>query len=167
VVVDTAIGRLGGAICYDLNFEDIRKQYRALKPDILCFASMYHGGLMQVVWAYECRAFFVSALHFHGTGILDPYGRPVQLTDCYTSVARARVNLDRAMVHLDFNRVHFPAIEKKYRGHIVLDIPANVGSALIYSVSDKVSAMDVVREFKLELLDDYFARALKANAANR
>ncbi len=44
VVVETDIRRLGGIVCFDLNFEEIRRQYRALRPDILCFARMYHGG---------------------------------------------------------------------------------------------------------------------------
>ena len=167
VVVDTSIGRLGGAICFDLNFEDIRKQYTPLKPDILVFPSMYHGGLMQAIWAYQCRSYFVSALPFIGGGILDPFGRPVALTDCYTSIARARVNLDRVMVHLDGNRDKFPDIEKKYPDEVGIDIPPNVGSALITSHTDKRTAMDIVREFELELLDDYFQRARQANAENR
>ncbi len=167
VVVDTTIGRLGGAICFDLNFHWLREQYAALRPDILCFASNYHGGLMQSMWAYDCRAFFVGALPFHGGGILDPFGRPLKLTDCYTSIARARINLDRVMVHLDYNREKFPTIEKQYLGEVEIDIPANVGPALIYSTTEKRSAMDIVREFELELIDDYFVRALDANAANR
>lgn len=167
VVVDTPVGRLGGAICFDLNFEWLRQEYRARKPDILCFASMYHGGLMQQMWAYDCRAFFVSALPFHGCGILDPFGRPLKVTDCYTSVARARINLDRVMVHLDFNREKFPDIEKEHLGEIVVDIPSNIGPALIYSLSDRISAMDVVREFELKLLDDYMAASLDNNAKHR
>lgn len=167
VVVDTAIGRLGGVICFDLNFEALRQEYRVLKPDILCFSSMYHGGLMQEMWAYDCRSFFVSSLPFPGCGILDPFGRPLKLSDCYTSVPKATVNLDRAMVHLDFNCAKFPEIEKKYLGEVAIDIPPNIAPALIYSLTDKRSAMDIVKEFELELLDDYFERSLKANAANK
>jgi hypothetical protein len=167
VVVDSAIGRLGGVICFDLNFETLRRQYAALKPDILCFASNYHGGLMQGQWAYQCRAFFVSALYFHGGGILDPFGRPRALSDCYTAHPRARINLDRAMVHLDYNRDKFPAIEKKYLGEVVIDVPPNIGPALVYSLTPKRTALDVVREFGLELIDDYFARCETANAAAR
>jgi len=166
-VVDTPVGRLGGAICFDLNFDEVRNEYRRLKPDILCFASNYHGGLMQAVWAYQCRAYFVSALPFFGAGILDPFGRPIKLTDCYSSVARATINLDRVMVHLDDNRARFPDIERKYRGEVVVDIPPDIGPALIFSLTEKRTAMDVVREFGLELIDDYFARSLAANAANR
>lgn len=167
VVVDSAIGRLGGAVCFDLNFEPLRREYAALKPDILCFSSMFHGGLMQGLWAYQCRSFFVSSLYFHGGGILDPFGRPLATSDCYTAHPRARINLDRVMVHLDFNRDMFPDIERKYRGEVRVDIPANIGSALIYSLTDARSAMDIAHEFGLELLDDYMQRMEKANRANR
>ena len=167
VVVDTSIGRLGGVICFDLNFEDLRIQYRRLKPDILAFASMYHGGLLQQMWAYECQSYFVSALPFIGGGILDPFGRPIALINNYTSVAMATVNLDRAMVHLDYNRVKFPEIEKKYLGEIVIDVPPHIGPALVMSLTEQRTAMDVVREFELELWDDYYARSLEANEGNR
>jgi len=163
VVVDTAIGRLGGAICFDLNFEWLRQQYRALKPDILVFSSMFHGGLLQQVWAYECRAFFIGAWQYFGCTVRDPFGRPMKATDCYSLVARATINLDRVMVHLDHNREKFAAIEKKYLGRIVIDVPHEIGSALICSTSDDVTAMDIVKEFDLQLLDDYLAQSLAAN----
>ena len=167
VVVDTDIGRLGGVICFDLNFEELRQEYRALKPDILTFASAYHGGPMQQMWAYDCRAFFVSALPFMGCGVLDPFGREIKATDCYTRVARATINLDRAMVHLDRNREKFTDIEKRHLGEVVIDTPPNIGPALIYSLTDKRTAMDVVEEFGLQLVDDYLEESLAANAANR
>ncbi len=167
VVIETKIGRIGGAICFDLNFLEIRQAYEALKPDILTFPSAYHGGLMQGAWAYFCRSFFVSALPMEGSGILDPFGRPVDLTHCYTNVAMATINLDRVMVHLDFNRKHFSEIRKKYQDEVRVDVPPHIGCALIYSLTEKRTAMDIVTEFDLELLDDYFDRALAGNAKNR
>lgn len=167
VVVKTDIGRLGGIICFDLNFEWLRQGYRALRPDILAFASMYHGGLMQSMWAYDCRAFFVSALPQTGGGILDPFGRSLALTDCYSTVARSTINLDRVMVHLDRNREKFPDIETKYLGKIVIDIPPNIGSALICSVTNELAARDVVEEFDLLLLDDFLDQSIAANRDKR
>jgi predicted amidohydrolase len=167
VVVESAIGRLGGLICFDLNYDNVLAGYRRLKPDILAFASMYHGGLMQQVFAYQCRSFFASALQFNGCGILDPFGREVKVTDCYTSIARATVDLDRVMVHLDFNRDKFPDIERKYGREVTVDIPPNLGPALITSRSDKRSADDLVREFGLETLDAYLERSTRANDEKR
>lgn len=163
VVVDTDIGRLGGAICFDLNFEWLRKDYAARKPDILVFASMYHGGFVQRMWAYECRSFFVASLPFHGGAIINPLGTPLATTHCYANVARARINLDRVVVHLDYNREKFPAMQKQYGDEIEIDIPRDIGSALIYSVSPDRTAADIASEHDLLLLDDYFARSLNMN----
>ncbi|MBN8217212.1 MAG: carbon-nitrogen hydrolase family protein [Spirochaetes bacterium] len=167
VVVESALGRLGGLVCFDLNFQNVLDGYRRLKPDILAFPSMYHGGLMQQVFAYQTRAFFAAALPFDGGGILDPFGREVKVTDCYSPIARATVDLDRVMVHLDFNREKFPDIERKYGREVTVDIPANVGPALITSRSDKRSAADLVREFGLETLDAYLERSTAANDGKR
>ena len=167
VIVETAIGRLGGIICFDLNFNELRLQYAALKPDLLTFPSMYHGGLMQGLWAYSCRSFFVSALPFHGGGILGPLGEMLATTDCYNSVARARINLDRAVVHLDDNCEKFPEILRKYRDEVRIVIPPNLAPALLYSESEKRTAMDLVREFGLKLLDDYLSESVALNAHAR
>ena len=167
VVVDTAIGRLGGAICFDLNFDELRQQYVKLRPDIITFASMYHGGLMQSAWAYSCRAFFAAALPFHGGGVLDPLGRPVALTNCYTTIARAQINLDRVMVHLDYNAKKFPAIERRYGAAVRIDIPPNIGAALISSQSQDITALEIAREFELQLLDDYFQASAERNSQAR
>jgi hypothetical protein len=167
VVVDSPVGRLGGVICFDLDFETLRDEYIALRPEILTFSTMYQGGLAQALWAYACRSYLVSALPFLGGGIIDPCGRPMQLTDEYNKPAIATINLDYVIVHLDYNREKFPDILRKYNDEIIIDIPAHVGSAMISSRSEDVSAADIVREFELELLDDYFARSKLANARNR
>lgn len=164
---DTEIGRIGGIICFDLNNEDLRKQYIKLKPDIMVFPSMHHGGITQDIWAYECRAFFVSALSFYGGGIMDPFGQPLAFTDCHKSIAMANINLDRVMVHLDYNQEKFADIGKKYQDEVCIDIPPNIGAAMIYSQTENRTAMDIVREYDLELHDDYFKRASEANAKAR
>lgn len=158
-VLDTAIGRIGTLICFDLNFEELRRQYRSLQPDILVFASMFHGGMLQGVWVHECRAFFVCAWQEAGGGIVDPFGRLLAQTDCYHPIARAVVNLDRVLVHLDQNAEKFPAMERRYGEAIRIDIPAHLGQAIIYSESEEVSAEDMAREFGLEPLDAYLDRS--------
>jgi len=168
VVIETDIGRIGAAICFDLNFESLRKQYAAARPQVIVFPSAYHGGLMQAVWAYECRAYFVSA-HMHiDCGILDPFGRTVALSSEYDVVpTMAKVNLDYVMVHLDGNAPKFPDILRKYGEEVTVDVPAHVGSAMISSNSPSRSALDIAAEFDLELLDDYLARSIAENERTR
>jgi hypothetical protein len=117
VVVDSPVGRLGGVICFDLDFETLRDEYIALRPEILTFSTMYQGGLAQA------RSYLVSALPFLGGGIIDPCGRPMQLTDEYNKPAIATINLDYVIVHLDYNREKFPDILRKYNDEIIMTYP--------------------------------------------
>jgi predicted amidohydrolase len=55
-------GTVGMAICFDLNYDELRAKYVQQQPDIILFSSVYHGGLMQSTWAYSCRSYFVSAI---------------------------------------------------------------------------------------------------------
>jgi len=61
-VFDCDFGRVAFAICFDLNFDELRLKYVKAKPDLIVFSSVYHGGLMQAYWAYSCRAHFIGAV---------------------------------------------------------------------------------------------------------
>ncbi len=166
-VFDTAIGRLGGVICFDQKFEQLRFEYRDLKPDILTFSSAYHGGFLQQQWAYECQCYYLTALRFYGGGVIDPLGQTVKLNTNYSRTMCTTINLDRVLVKRSGNYGRFPLIEKKYQDEVTIDVPSYLGATLIYSNSDERSAMDIVKEFELELHDDFFARNIRQNEENR
>ncbi|MDP6777215.1 MAG: carbon-nitrogen hydrolase family protein, partial [Candidatus Latescibacteria bacterium] len=146
-VFDTTIGRLGGVICFDQKFERLRFGYRDLNPDILTFASAYHGGFLQQQWAYECKCYYLTALRFYGGGVIDPLGQPVKLNTNYTRTMHATINLDRVLLKRGGNSHKFPLIEKKYQDEVTVDVPSYLGAALIHSNTDARSAMDIVEEF--------------------
>ncbi|MDF3128752.1 carbon-nitrogen hydrolase family protein [Kiritimatiellaeota bacterium B1221] len=168
VTIDTEVGRLGGIICFDLNFRWLLDQYIVQKPDILCFSSMYHGSAMvQGMWAYECRSFFASGLPIYEGGTLNPHGEMLDRTHRSNRCSHARVNLDRVLLHCDYNGVKFQDIRRTYGAEVRIDVPAHTGTAILYSESEKRSAMDICQEFDLEQLDRYFERSLHANADGR
>ncbi|MBL8991703.1 MAG: carbon-nitrogen hydrolase family protein [Spirochaetia bacterium] len=164
-VVDTPAGRLGGVICFDLNFDDLRDQYHALKPDILCFSSMFHGGHLQKNWAYQCRAFFAGACKDNTSDILDPLGRVLHSTNFYQRIASARVNLDRFFMHLDDNHQKFPEMRRKYQDRILIDTSPELGVAVLYSLDGKITALQMAAEFGLVHIDEYFSTSRKAALA--
>ena len=167
--VDTAVGRIGLAICFDLNFPELRARYKAARPDILCFSSMYHGGLMQSMWAYDLRSFLIAALPLVNApfGIMDPFGREVRFASSYVPDPVADINLDRVMMHLTWNQAKFADIIRKYGNEVTLAIPPSIGPALLYSNSPDRSAAEIAREFELVLLDDFLELAREANATAR
>ncbi len=162
-IFDCDFGRVGAAICFDLNFDRLRTQYAAARPDLVLFSSVYHGGLMQGYWAYSCRAHLVAAI---GTterapsAIVSPTGETVATTTNYFDHVTATVNLDCALVHLDYNRPGLVEMRYKYGAEVSVADPGYLGSVLVTSESDDRTVDDLVDEFDLELLDDYLKRSV-------
>ncbi len=169
VIASCDFGRIGFVICFDLNFDEIRARYVQARPDVLVFCSMYHGDLMQNYWAYTCRAHFAAAIS--GTcgsaHILSPLGKSIAASTNYYNYATARVNLDCRLAHLDYNWDRLRAMRKKHGRKVSVVDPGLLGSVLISSETDEFTVDDVIAEFQIETLDDYFARSLECQARHR
>lgn len=164
-VFDLEFGRVACVICFDLNFDELREAYAVQKPDLILFSSAYHGGLMQSYWAYSCRAYFASSVYPPApSGIISPVGEELFTTTNYHNHVTGTVNLDRVVIHLDYNRAKFGDIKRKYGPQVRIHDPGLLGSVLLTSETDEFTALDVVSEFDLELLDDYFTRVRKHRA---
>jgi len=160
-VFNLDFGTVGCAICFDLNFDELLRKYQEIKPDIIIFPSMYHGGLVQSYWAYTTRAFFVSAGGFREfpSEIRNPLGDIIATSTNYFDFVVKTVNLDCRLVHLDYNWDKLQALKKKYGPKVTIYDPGKVGAVLITSEHDDLSADEMTREFDIELLDDYFKRS--------
>ena len=163
-LISCDFGTVGCAICFDLNFDPIRLQYVRRRPDLILFCSMYHGGLMQQYWAYSCRAHFVGCIHGVQNNIISPVGEVIASSTNYFHYVTATVNLDCAVAHLDFNGGKFRAMREKYGPKVRVHDPGFLGSVLISSETDELTVDDLVAEFEIELLDDYWTRSLADRA---
>ncbi|MGB2809177.1 MAG: carbon-nitrogen hydrolase family protein [Sedimentisphaerales bacterium] len=161
-VIECDFGRVAFAICFDLNFDELRLKYVKARPDLIIFSSMYHGGLMQAYWAYSCRSHFVGAIAGRATPsqIYNPLGQVVASNTNYFDFAVETVNLDCTLAHLDYNWQRLKKLKDKYGPKVKITDPGCLGSVLISSEDEKVSVEDMVKEFEIELLDDYMTRAL-------
>lgn len=159
-VFECDFGRVAFAICFDLNFDELRLKYVRDKPDLIVFPSMFHGGFMQQYWAYSCRAHFVGAIAGGlPSSIVSPVGQVTSSTSSYYDFVSATINLDCAVAHLDYNRSKLEAIRQKYGKKVRVTDPGYLGSVLLSSETEEFSAEDLVREFEIEKLDDYLARS--------
>ena len=159
-LVECDFGRVGCAICFDLNFDEIRLEHVAARPDLILFASMYHGGLMQAYWAYSCRVHMATAICGLESAILSPVGETIVRSTNYFDHVTAAVNLDCKVAHLDFNGEKLRAMKEKYGPEVSIHDPGYLGSVLISSESAARTSDDLVAEFGIELLDDYMARSI-------
>lgn len=165
-LIQTDFGSLACAICFDLNFEPLRDTYKAQRPDLVVFCSMYHGGLMQHVWAYDCRAHFVGAIAGAECTVINPLGEKIARSTNYCPWVTTQINLDCALAHLDYNHGKFRAMKQKYGRGVTVTDPGHLGCVLLTNEMEGVTLHDLVIEFGIELLDDYWARALKHRAEN-
>lgn len=162
VVVNTPAGRLGGVICFDLNYDELRNGYHKLKPDIMLFSSMFHGEHLQQSWAHHCRSYFISACKDNNSDIVDPLGRVIQSINFHGRVVRARLNLDRFIMHQDVNMRQFRDIYRKYGNGVSIDFNPKLGQAILYCESNGTTAPEIAREFELTPLDDYLTNSKNA-----
>ena len=160
-LIETDFGTVACAICFDLNFDELRLKYFAKKPDLILFSSMYHGGLMQSYWAYSCRAHFVGAIHNLPSAIISPTGEVLAETTNYFNHVTKVVNLDCKVVHLDYNWEKISAAKKKYGRGFTMQDPGLLGSVLLSSELENITIDDIIEEFEIEILDDYMERALE------
>ncbi|HEU4609427.1 MAG TPA: carbon-nitrogen hydrolase family protein [Chitinophagaceae bacterium] len=167
-VFDLDFGRVACAICFDLNFHELLDRYSCQHPDLILFSSVYHGGPEQDSWAYGCRSYFVSAVADPGIAseIKNPLGEVVASSTNYFHYTVATINLDFRLAHLDYNWERLAALQSKYGGRVTVHDPGKLGSVLIYSNDPALATDDLVREFHIELLDDYFSRARRLRLAS-
>lgn len=158
-VFELDFGRVAAVICFDLNFEELRARCETADPDLIVFSSAYHGGLMQSYWAYTCGAYFASAVYPPApSGVVSPVGQQVASTTNYRHEVVTTLNLDYAVVHIDYNHHSFAALKNKYGRAVRIHDPGQIGSVLLSAESPGITITDIVKEFDLELLPDYFAR---------
>ncbi|MCK0136063.1 carbon-nitrogen hydrolase family protein [Arenibacter sp. S6351L] len=160
-IIETDFGRVAAAICFDLNFMELLDKYAQEKPDIILFPSMYHGGLEQGNWAYSSRSFFVSSLGPNEliSEIRNPLGEVIASSTNYFHYVVATINLDAELAHLDGNWQKLRALKEKYGEFVTISDPGKLGAVLISSEKKDISANQMIREFDIELLDDYFNRS--------
>jgi len=158
-LIECDFGKVACAICFDLNFDELMRRYAGLGPDLILFSSMFHGGLMQNFWAYSCRSYFVGAVWDDVSAIISPLGEAIASSTNYHNYATARINLDCAMAHLDFNLDRLKALKVKYGVGVTIREPGHIGSVLVTNETEGRTVYDLFREFEIEGLDEYFARA--------
>ena len=163
---DLDFGSVACAICFDLNFEELLLKYIPQKPKLIIFSSMYHGGLSQEYWAYRCRSYFAGAICGLPSRVLNPFGETVATSTNYYSYCTAKVNFDYSIPHIDHNNVKFKDIKKKYGDAVTIHDPGYIGCVMMTCNAEDMCIEDVLREFEIELMDDYFDRSTAHRNAN-
>lgn len=156
VIFDCDFGRVGGLICFDLNFEELRLRYKELRPDLMLFSANFGGGLMQNYFAFDTKSYFVGACAYnHTTKVVDPLGNTIANRSVYSDSLIETIDLDYVVVHLDYNEEKFANAKAKYGANLVIDPRGDTGQVLITYKGTDTTAREIVKEFDIPDIFQY------------
>jgi len=159
LVYKADFGRIGFAICFDLNFQNLREFYRRNAVEIIFFPSMFRGGIQLRLWAFELGCYVVSATPGEMSAIVNPLGRILEESYEYNRTISRQVNLDCRVLHLDFNSEKLEAVKKAYGTRVEFEVASPEGIFLLASNDALRTSEDIIKEFGLETRSTYFKRA--------
>jgi len=167
VVAETDFGRVGFAICFDLNFPELRQMYAEKHPDIICFSSFFDGDFQQRQLARDCQAYVIGSTcaNWLEKQVIDPAGGILRCENYYQPTFTVKVNTNCKVLHLDDNREKFPAVVKKYGRRVTIRNAGRVGTVTLCSNDPSLPVEEIVCEFGLETFTDYLNRSRRVREA--
>lgn len=153
---DADFGKIGFAICFDLNFRTLFQNYYRKGMELLFFSSYFPGGFILQSLAFEFSCFAVSS-HSQGdeSVFIDNFGREFARANIFEPALTRKIELDSTVMHMDANYEKVSAIKAKYGDHIEIEQLRPEGRMIIRSVSRSVTVKEIMKEFNLTALDDF------------
>jgi beta-ureidopropionase len=154
---DADFGRLGMAVCYDLNFQHLFRHYYDLGVEVLLFSSYFPGGLLLQSWCY-LYSFFAVSSHAQGyeSVFINNMGFEVARGNMFMQALTHTLELDSVAVPYWGNHEAILAAKKKYGPDLDLNIHRIEGDAVISYLGSATSAKDILAEFKIRTRREYY-----------
>jgi len=162
-LIELDFGKVACAICFDLNFDRLRMHYKELRPEIILFSSMYHGGIKQQFWAQSCQSYFIGSIsHSRPSAIISPLGEILAGTTNYHNFITHTINLDYALAHYDRHMDKLPKLKEKYGPDVTIYDPGNIGYYMITSENSEITVKQMMDEFNIISYHDYMNEVIAA-----
>jgi predicted amidohydrolase len=162
-VVETDFGRLGIAICFDVNFPDVWQALATGGADLVVWPSAYSAGRALQAHALNHHYYILTSTFTRDCIVYDITGEEILYEKSEgLHVTRTVLDLDRGIYHENFN------IEK--RDQLLADHSDTIEMEqwlereqwfVLRSPDPDVSARALAREYGLEELRDYKARSCR------
>ena len=158
-VFETDFGKLGCQICFDIEWLDGWQRLRDAGAEIVVWPSAFAGGRMVNTMAYLHRYVVVSSTRKDTSKVCDIDGTSLAKTSRWNRWAVTTVNLEKAFLHTWPFVSRFNEIHSKYGAAIRITTHPEEEWSIIESRSPDVLVADVLKEFELEQIDQFLARA--------
>ncbi len=163
-VFNTDFGRVGLAICFDVNFPEVWQRLADADAELVLWSSAYSAGAQLGAYALLHHFYIVTSTYtgdcqaydITGERLLDERGEGIH-------ASRIRLDLDRGIYHQNFNLEKRDRLLKEHAGTLRQEKWLEREQWFVLSATKPgVSARGLAREYGLEELRDYIHRSRRA-----
>ena len=157
-VFDTDFGRLGLAICFDINWSSLWSAMKRDSADAVCWISAYEGGLpLQAKASLHEMPIITSVWPYHAR-VIDRTGRILAQTSRWSRLAVQHLSLDKRVFHTDKQAHLLLPIQVRYGDRVRVESFTEEHIFTVESLSPDLEVEEVIREFGLVEFGAYLAR---------
>ena len=160
-VVETDFGRLGIAICFDVNFPDVWQALAEENVDIVVWPSAYSAGSSLQAHALNHNYYILTSTYNRDCLVYDITGERILYEKSEgLHVTRTELDLDRGIYHENFNLAKRDRLLEEHADNIEMEQWLELEQWFVLrSRNPEVSARSLAREYGLEELRDYKLRS--------
>ena len=157
--------QLGGAICFDTNFDEVFRSQSRLGADMFVVPSLWQGG--SFLGAYATQFVAPIALAYPAwSKIIDVDGITLAEGGYRSETLRfgfghpvftASINFNRIVLHADGNADKIPELQKKYGWRLQIRFYEEDSRFIVTSHDETLDVQDVAREFDLVKVRNYLS----------
>ncbi|MDD3927424.1 MAG: carbon-nitrogen hydrolase family protein [bacterium] len=155
---DCDFGRVGGAICFDINFAELGEFYWRQNTELLLFSSAFPAGKLLDHWAVRYGFAVAGSTWYADNRIIDCTGAVVGRTSDILPYTTTVMNLNRRVVHMDYNLEKIDRMLSRYAGDVLVEDMRDEAVCMITSLKPGLEVADLIQEFEVETLPDYLDR---------
>ena len=160
-VIETDFGKLGMAICFDVNFPEVWQDMANDGAELVVWPSAYSAGRHLQAYALLHHYYIVTATYHGDCQVYDITGE--RILDEQTegiNISRITLDLDRGIYHQNFNGEKRQKLLADHGDKILLGEDLDREQWYVLKANKPgVSALALARQYGMEELQDYIARS--------
>lgn len=154
-------GKIGAAICFDINWPALWSSFREQHIDLACWISAYEGGFPLKSLAWANRYPIVSSVYPFHARVIDLTGEVLASTSRWSRVACCDLNFDRVLCHTDGQMGRVAEIQARYGTGVQVKTFTEEHLMLVENFLPDRTIQDIVQEFGLVSYQDYIAECTR------
>jgi beta-ureidopropionase len=148
-VFDTDFGRLGLAVCFDLNWQPVWADLKAHGAELVCWISAYEGGLPLQAFAWIYQYPIVTSVWPYHARVIERTGRIMAETSRWSRVVLYDLNLDKRLFHTNGHEHELLKLQTRYGSRIRIESFTDEHVFTLESVDPNLSIDEIIRDIGL------------------